>query len=130
MRRSAEMQDVTEHLYVSLDSRIDLIAARLNDKLGLNLTARYNSCYGDYYHDSPGLLEEIRLYLNIDPLIRSDTNPPDGYWLEPDFHDYPLLLYVLGPNADVESFNVRLWHSCPRFDFGCVRTATYPKSGG
>jgi hypothetical protein len=113
---------VREHLYVSTDNRIDLIAARLNAKLGLALVARDSAYWGVYYTDTSRLLDEIRLYLNIDPQYKPESDPPDGYWLEPDYREHPLLLYICGPENHVDAFNMRLWHACPRFDFG-LRTS-------
>lgn len=124
------MLNVSENLYVSQDSRIDLVAAHLNAKLNLRLTARDSAYWGDCYLDVSNLLDEIRLYLNADPQYRPASDPPNEFWFEPNYRDYPLLLSVCGPEVAVEAFNLRLWHSCLSFDFGCVRSATFPKHGG
>ena len=124
------MPQVSEYLYVSRDAAIDLIAARLNTKLGLTLHAHDSAYWGDYYLDTSGLLDELRLYLNADPQFRSDSDPPDEFWFEPNYRDFPLLLYTYGPEDAVESFNRRLWHCCPSFDFGLVRSATFTQDRG
>lgn len=124
------MPQVSEYLYVSRDANIDLNAARLNLKLGLMLQAHHSEYFGDYYLDTSCLFDEIRLCLNADPLFRAESDPPDDFWFEPNYRDYPLLLYAYGPEDVVESLNIRLWHCCPSFDFGLVRSATFTQDRG
>lgn len=112
---------LSERLFVSKDDELDVIAGRLNAKLALQLEQRDSSYWGTYYLGTTGELKELRLCMNEDPLYDPAKDPIEDKWLEPNFPEDRMLLYIIGERSVVEDFEHRLWYSCPSFNFRRVR---------
>ena len=78
----------TFDLYGILDLDIDAAAVLLQDTLGVPFIARDSSFKGEYYSATGESLEEFELWDNFNKIEQD--------WAEPEFTEYPVLLYVAG----------------------------------
>ena len=105
-----------QNLYGCHDPDIDLLAQKLTNELSLVLETRDSSFWGDYYIDKSELLAECRLYRNADPMFRSDMDPPEEYWFEPTFQEYPSLLSTFASLDAAQDFHEKLQNAGIGFD--------------
>ena len=109
------MTQESTHLYGCTESDIDGIAVAIAPLLDLKLENRDSAYWGDYHIDRSGTYSELRLYRNVDPMFRSDSDDPDEYWFEPDFRDCATLLSVYANKSALDDFNQRIANVTPEF---------------
>ncbi len=82
-------------LYAVSAENLEAAKVLLSTVLNLEFVGHDSGFFGEYdLAELPEGRGTLRLQSNCDPLFEEDTDPPKERFMEPQFPDYALLLYV------------------------------------
>jgi hypothetical protein len=91
--------DIKSNVYGIKSDNIEDSARLLEESFGRVLIPRYSTYYGSYYkHSHPDDPEN-----NLRLRLQNNYIEEEEEWQEPNFIDYPLILYVVGTESELSA---------------------------